>query len=116
MFPVAGRPLIQFAVEEVIASGIESVILVISKNKNLIPEHFRRNSGLERMIVQGGEGKPQTRKLSEVVEIKTVFQESPLGLADAIRCARREVNDEPFAVILPDALIDSVVPATKQLL
>lgn len=118
MMPIAGRPLIQFAVEEAAASGLETVILVIGKGKNLVAEHFHRNLELEDALVQRGQSEDAEliRRLSELIEIRTVHQQAPLGLADAIRSARSLVGNEPFAVILPDVLIDAAIPCTRQLI
>lgn len=118
MMPIAGRPLIQFAVEEAAASGLETVILVISKGKNLVAEHFNRNLNLEAALMQRGrsEDAELIRRLSELIEIRTVCQQAPVGLADAIRSARSLVGNETFAVILPDVLIDSPLPCTGQLI
>jgi UTP--glucose-1-phosphate uridylyltransferase len=117
MLPIAGRPLIQLAVEEAVASGVETVILVIGRGKNLLQEHFHRNVGLEEMLTQRGyhEDAESIRRLSQLAEIRTAWQQAPLGLADAIRSARSLVADEPFAVILPDAVIDSDEPCVGQL-
>jgi UTP--glucose-1-phosphate uridylyltransferase len=118
LLPVAGKPLIQYAVEEAVASGLETVILVLSRSKGLIAEHFRRNLPLETILSQRGQNEDVEliRRLSNSTEIRTVWQEQPLGLADAIRCAQLLMGDEPFAVILPDALIDSAKPCIAQLL
>jgi len=118
MMPVAGRPLIQFAIEEAAASGLETVILVISKGKNLVAEHFHRNLELEEALLQRGKSEDAAliRRLSDLIEIRTIRQDAPVGLADAIRSARSLVGDEPFAVILPDVLIDAPIPCTRQLM
>jgi UTP--glucose-1-phosphate uridylyltransferase len=117
MLPIAGRPLVQLAVEEAAASGIETLILVISKQRNLIAEHFQRNFELEELLARKGKFQDENRlrRLSELADIRTVFQDAPLGLAHAIACAQSEVGGEPFAVILPDAVIDSSVPCLRQL-
>jgi UTP--glucose-1-phosphate uridylyltransferase len=118
MIPVAGRPLIQYAVEEAAASEIETVILVVSSSKGAISRHFQPDLELERAL--RGLGKSEEaealRKLSTLAEVRTVFQDKPRGLADAIRCARPLIEDEPFAVILPDALVISKTPCIKQLI
>jgi UTP--glucose-1-phosphate uridylyltransferase len=118
LLPIAGRPLIQFAVEEAAAAGIETVILVVNRRKSLVARHFDRDPQLENLLAQSGKGEEErlVRRLSELAEVRTTWQEQPLGLADAIRRARSFVGDEPFAVILPDALIDSVVPCIRQLM
>lgn len=118
LLPVAAKPLIQYAVEEAAASRIETIILVISRGKGLLAEHLHPDPHLENLLRD--RGNPQSaeviRRLSDLAEIRTVWQDSPLGLADAIRCARASVGDEPFAVILPDALIDSDPPCIAQLM
>ncbi len=118
LLPVAGKPLIQYAVEEAAASGMETVVLVLSRRKNLIAEYFQRNLPLEAILSQHSrnEDAELLRQLSNLAEIQIVWQERLLGLADAIRCARPLIGGEAFAVILPDALIDSSLPCLRQLL
>lgn len=119
MMPVGGRPVIQFAVEEALASGIKTVILVLCKGKEVVAEHFQPDAFVEHSIAQQGSmggAAEALGRVSTLVQVRTVWQQSPLGLADAIRAARAMVRDEPFAVILPDALIDSAVPCTRQLM
>jgi len=118
MLPVAARPLIQYAVEEAVASGIESVILVVSRGKGLLAEHFQRNRPLENALLRKGRANDAelVRRLAELVEVNTVWQQELLGLADAIRTARPLIGDVPFAVILPDALIDAPIPCLRQLM
>jgi UTP--glucose-1-phosphate uridylyltransferase len=118
LLPVAGKPLIQFAVEEAVASGIETVILVLSRGKSLVTDHFQRNAGLEKLLLQRGqvEELEQIIALSAQAEVITVWQEAPRGVADAIRCARPVVGEEVFGVILPDALIASTRPCIRQLI
>jgi len=117
MLPVAGKPLIQLAVEEAVAAGLETVIFVIGRGKVLLAEHFQRDISLENVLRERGHDKDadMLRRLSQLAEIRTVWQDAPLGLAHAIGCARLQVGDEPFAVILPDAVIDSEVPCIGQL-
>ncbi|MGB9071620.1 MAG: UTP--glucose-1-phosphate uridylyltransferase [Terriglobales bacterium] len=118
MLPVAGRPLIQYAVEEAAASGIETVILVLSEEKSIISKYFSRDLPLETALARcSQDGMAQAiRHLSELAEVRTAWQERQLGLADAIRSARPLIGDEPFAVILPDALIDASLPCIRQMM
>jgi UTP--glucose-1-phosphate uridylyltransferase len=118
LLPIAGKPLIQFAVEEAAASGMETVVLVLSGSKGLLAEYFRRNFALEAILSQRGrhDDAELIRQLSHLAEVRTVWQEAPVGLADAVRCAQPLLEDEAFAVILPDALIDSSAPCLSQLL
>jgi UTP--glucose-1-phosphate uridylyltransferase len=108
LLPVAGKPLIQYAIEEAAASGIEEVILVLAKGKEAVAEHFAISP--HSVEPQFGAAKPATPA------IRVAWQDSPRGLADAIVCARSWIDDEPFAVILPDVLIDSETPCTAQLM
>jgi UTP--glucose-1-phosphate uridylyltransferase len=118
LLPLASRPLIQFAVEEAVASGLDTLILVLSRAKSLVAEYFRHDVTLEQTLMRLGHdhGAALVRHLSELADIRVVWQETPLGLADAIRTARPLLADEPFAVILPDAIIDSTVPCIRQLM
>jgi len=118
LMPIGGRPLIQYAVEEAATSGLETVILVVSPNNTLLSEYFLRDRNLENILLQRGRNDDAEliRRLSQLAEVRTVCQQAPAGLADAIFTARPLIDDEPFAVILPDAIIDSVVPCTLQLM
>lgn len=111
MLPIAGRPMIEFAVQEAMASGIESVVLVLRAGKEIIAQHF----GVEVARATGGSTADIVAPNGRL-EIRIAWQEEPLGLADAIRMARPLIGNQPFAVILPDAIIQSKVPCTLQLL
>jgi UTP--glucose-1-phosphate uridylyltransferase len=118
MLPVAAKPMIQYAVEEAIASGIETIVVVIRSRKSILQAHFRRDRELESFL----EGRRQVsaaellRQFAKLAELRYVEQKKPLGLADAISCARSVMQGEPFVVLLPDVIIDSVQPATEQLI
>jgi UTP--glucose-1-phosphate uridylyltransferase len=117
MLPVAGKPLIQYAIEEAAASGIETVILVVRNHKSLIQSHFDPDLALEsflrkRQLIALAE---EIRRLTELVDLRCVEQQYPLGLAHAICCARPLVGEEPFVVLLPDVIIVSEEPVTQQL-
>ena len=118
MLPIGNKPLIQHAVEEVIASGIKEVILVAPPGKSIIREHFSRNRSLEATLQQRGRKSDAEaiRSLSELAEIRIACQEKPLGLGHAVACARELVNGEPFALILPDAFIVAERPCLAQLM
>ncbi len=118
MLPVAGKPLIQYAVEEAASSGIETVILVVRDHKSLIEAHFARDRDLESFL---GERRlsasiPLIRNLAELADLRYVEQKNPLGLAHAISCARSLLGDEPFAVLLPDVVMLGNEPVTSQLM
>jgi UTP--glucose-1-phosphate uridylyltransferase len=117
MLPVVDKPLIQYAVEECIASGIENLIFVTGRGKNAIEDHFDSNPELERFLEE--KGKPDlaelVRKTSNLVHISYIRQKEPLGLGHAVLTAWELVGDEPFAVLLGDVIIAGDPPATKQL-
>ena len=118
MLPVAGKPLIQYAVEEAAASGIETVILVIRNHKSPIQAHFSRDHELESFL-EDRELKAAAelvRRLTELVDLQYVEQERPLGLAHAIGCAQSFVGAEPFVVLLPDVIMVNDEPVTGQLI
>ena len=117
MLPVAGKPLIQYAIEEAAAGGIETVILVVRNHKSLIQSYFDPDLALEsflrkRQLIASVE---KIRRLTELVDLRYVEQQHPLGLAHAICCARPLVGEEPFVVLLPDVIMLSEQPVTQQL-
>ena len=118
MIPVIDKPVIQYIVEEVVASGIKQIIFITSYNKRAIEDHFDKSTELERLL----EAKGKTAELKMVQDISKlanfvyVRQKEPLGLGHAVLCAKPIVGDEPFVVCLGDDIIDSKIPATKQLI
>ena len=118
MFPVAGKPVIQHAVEEAAASGIETVIIVVRGHKSLIQEHFVSDHELESFLSHRGLGASANLLggLPKIARFQFVEQRRPLGLADAVLCARPFVGDDPFVVLLPDVIIVSREPAVRQLM
>jgi UTP--glucose-1-phosphate uridylyltransferase len=118
MFPLANKPLIQYAVEEAAASGIEEVILVTRAGKSVLERYFAPAPELERSLTRQGRERELELLLSisARVRISVVYQPSPLGLGDALRCAQSTIGNEPFAVILPDALVVAPQPVLAQLI
>jgi len=118
MLPLVNKPLIQYAVEEAINSGIEQIILVTALGKQAIEDYFDRSFELEHFLEQKGETKllREMRELSNLVNICYVRQKEQLGLGHAILTAKDIIADEPFAVILPDDVIESRVPALRQMI
>lgn len=118
MLPLVDKPMIQYVVEEAVASGIEHIIMITGRGKRAIEDHFDRNVELEFYL----ESKGETRTLQKIEEISNlvnfvyVRQKEPLGLGHAVLCARELIGDEPFAVLLGDDIIDSETPGLKQLL
>jgi UTP--glucose-1-phosphate uridylyltransferase len=118
MLPIAAKPMIQYAVEEAVASGIETIVVVTRNRKSILQAHFRRDRELESFL----ESRRQVseaelvHQFAKLADLRYVEQKEPLGLADAISCARSVVREEPFVVLLPDVIIDSVQPVTEQLI
>ncbi len=118
MLTIVDRPTIQYIVEEVVASGIEQVILITSEGKSAIENHFDYKYELDTLLEQRNKHKlcEEVRHVSNLIEIVSVRQKKPLGLGHAIWSARHVVGDEPFVVLLGDDLVLSKVPCTKQML
>jgi len=118
MLPVAAKPMIQYAVEEAVAAGIETIILVVRGNKTVLQGHFSRDPELESLLEtrQQFAAAHAVRRLAEFGDLRYVEQEKPLGLAHAISCAAPLVGEEPFVVLLPDVIISAAEPATLQLI
>ncbi|MBX9945679.1 MAG: UTP--glucose-1-phosphate uridylyltransferase GalU [Reyranella sp.] len=119
MLTVVDRPLIQYAVEECLAAGIEEFVFVTGRNKGAIEDHFDAAYELEDTLQRRG-NKAAELKQSEAVTLKqgsAVFtrQQKPLGLGHAVWCARHWIGREPFAVLLPDELMVSTPTCTAQL-
>lgn len=118
MLPIVDTPVIQYVVEEAVSAGITDVLIVIGEGKRAIEEHFSRSFRLEGQLIDTGKEAElaMLRRISDLADIHFVRQKEPKGLGDAIYCARHHINDESFAVLLGDTVIDAKVPATKQLL
>ncbi len=118
MLPVVDKPLIQYVVEECVASGIENIIIVTGRGKNAIEDHFDSAPELERFLEE--KGKPDqaelVRRISNMVHFSYTRQKEPLGLGHAVLAARELVGEEPFAVLLGDVIIPGSQPATRQLM
>ena len=112
MLPVVDTPVIQYVVEEAVASGITDILMVIGRGKRAIEEHFDRSFELEwELEAKGKIGQLEViRRISSLANIHFVWQKQMLGLGDAIRCAQAHVGDQPFAVMQGE------IPATRQLL
>ena len=118
MLPLVDKPLIQYVVEEAVASGIDSVIIVTGRGKSAIEDHFDVSFELEALLRERGKEDDLrlVREITDMVRVSYVRQREALGLGHAILQARDLVGDEPFAVMLSDDIIDSKTPALRQLL
>ncbi len=118
MLPLVDKPIIQYGVEEAVASGIDNIILVTGRGKNAIEDHFDVSVELETFLEARGkrEQLDEVRKISNMINFAYVRQGEPLGLGHAVLVTREMVGQEPFAVILGDDVIDADPPAIKQLI
>jgi UTP--glucose-1-phosphate uridylyltransferase len=118
MLPVVDKPLIQYAVEEAVAAGITDMVFITGRNKRAIEDHFDKAYELEATLEAQGK-KELLRIVQEVVpkHINCIYirQAEPLGLGHAVLCALPVIQDEPFAVILADDLIDGDIAIMKQM-
>jgi UTP--glucose-1-phosphate uridylyltransferase len=118
MLTVVDKPLIQYAVEECIASGIEHVIFVTGRRKSAIEDHFDLAPELESFLEERGrpEQARMVREISGGLRFSYTRQSEALGLGHAVLCAAELVGDEPFAVLLGDVIMEGAVPATRELI
>ena len=117
MLALVDKPLIQYGVEEALAAGIDEIIIITSRGKSAIEDHFDVSFELESSLESRGKTEllELTRKVSNMVHISYVRQKQALGLGHAVLQARDLVGDEPFAVVLPDDIIDAAPPCLKQM-
>lgn len=118
MLPVVDKPLIQYAVEEARAAGIDQFCFVTGRGKTAIVEHFDVAYELERTLLERGKNEllEELRQQAQLPgSITTVRQQVPMGLGHAIWCARSFIGDDPFAILLPDDLMLCDTSCTKQL-
>ncbi len=118
MLPIVDKPLIQYAVEEAIAAGIEQIVFVTGRGKKALEDHFDRSYELEHVLEKKGK-QDSLRQITELVPrtgtIIYTRQHEPLGLGHAIWCARDIVGDEPFAVLLADDMIQAEKPVLAEM-
>jgi len=118
MLPLVDKPVIQYAVEEAVAAGIEHVIIVTSSQKRAIEDHFDNSYELEHLLEAKGdiEMLRRVRRISDLAQISYVRQKEQLGLGHAVLMAKEVVGHEPFAVILSDDVVVADRPAIGQLI
>jgi UTP--glucose-1-phosphate uridylyltransferase len=118
MLPVVDTPTIQYVVQEAVEAGITDILMVIGRGKRAIEEHFDHNLELENELA--GQGKrdelERLRAISDMADIHFVWQKELRGLGDAVLHARLHVENEPFAVLLGDTILESPVSVTRQLM
>lgn len=118
MLPIVDKPNLQYIIEEAIASGIEDIIIVTGRNKKSMEDHFDKSIELELLLKKTGKTEllETVENISNLVDIHYMRQKEPLGLGHAILCTKKFIGNEPFAVLLPDDIIDAEVPALKQMI
>lgn len=118
LLPIINKPMIHYAVEEAVLSGIEQIIFVTSSGKSSIEDYFDRNLELEEFLERNNklDLAKNVRDIGQMIDIVTVRQKEQLGLGHAINCASSLISKEPFAVILGDDLCLNDEPVTKQLI
>ncbi|WP_411345171.1 UTP--glucose-1-phosphate uridylyltransferase GalU [Paenibacillus sp. WLX1005] len=118
MLPIVDKPAIQYIIEEAVASGIESILIVTGRGKRSIEDHFDHSVELELELATKNKTAllEQVNYISEMADIHYIRQKKPLGLGHAILCAKQFVGNEPFAVLLGDDLIVNEEPGLKQLI
>lgn len=118
LLPIVDKPTIQYIMEEAVAAGIDQVILITGREKGSIEDHF--DASIELEIHLKKKGREDLLKIvhdiSKMVTLVSVRQKEPLGLGHAILCAKRVIQNEPFAVLLGDDLIDARIPCIKQMI
>lgn len=118
MLSLVDKPLIQYVVEEALASGIEHIVIVTGRGKQAIEDHFDISFELEHLLEERGKTEllKQLRQIHEHSSFSYIRQKQALGLGHAVLVARDLVGDEPFAVMLGDDIVDSEVPCLKQMM
>jgi UTP--glucose-1-phosphate uridylyltransferase len=118
MLPLIDKPIIQYGVEEAMQSGCDQIIMVTGRGKSAIEDHFDTSYELEKMLEERGKTDLLhiVQQISDMIHIAYVRQKEALGLGHAVLMAKELVGDEPFAVILPDDVIDARVPCLKQMI
>jgi UTP--glucose-1-phosphate uridylyltransferase len=118
MLAVVDKPIIQYGVEEAIAAGCEQIIIITARGKSAIEDHFDISYELESSLEKRGKKEllEVSRKVSNMADLSYVRQKEAKGLGHAVLMAKELVGDEPFAVILPDDVIDAPVPCLKQMI
>jgi len=118
MLPLVDKPLIQYSVEEAVASGIESILIITGRDKSAIENHFDISFELEQLLQEKGKDEmfASVRAISDIAKISYTRQKQALGLGHAIYQAKDFVGDEPFAALLADDVVDAERPALKQMI
>lgn len=118
MLPVYDKPTIQYVVEEAVESGVDDILIITGKGKRSIEDHFDRSFELEHHLKRNNKERflQEVKDISDLADIHFIRQKKQLGLGDAIYCAKKHIQDEPFVVMLGDTITKGENPCTKQLI
>jgi UTP--glucose-1-phosphate uridylyltransferase len=118
LLPIMAKPSIQFVVEELVESGVNEIIFVLSPEKESVFHYFSDGSFVDQILDQRGhqERLVELRQLLEKVKFRRVYQTNPLGLGDAVRCAEKHITSDYFVLALPDDIIFSNKPCSQMLI
>ena len=118
MLPVYDKPTIQYVVEEAVESGVDDILIITGKGKRSIEDHFDRSFELEHHLKRNNKERflQEVKDISDLADIHFIRQKKQLGLGDAIYCAKKHIQDEPFVVMLGDSITKGKNPCTKQLI
>lgn len=118
MLPLVDKPLIQYSVEEAVASGIDSILIITGRDKTAIENHFDISFELEQLLKERGKDEmfELVRSISDIARISYTRQKEALGLGHAIYQAKDFVGNEPFAALLADDVVDAEKPALRQMI
>ncbi len=118
MLPVFDKPTIQYVVEEAVESGVDDILIITGKGKRSIEDHFDRSFELEHHLKRNNKEKflQEVKDISDLADIHFIRQKKQNGLGDAVYCAKKHVQDEPFVVMLGDTITKGENPCTKQLI
>jgi len=118
MLPLVDKPIIQYGVEEALASGCDQIIIITGRGKSAIEDHFDVSSDLDKMLEERGKTELLSivRQISDMIHVAYVRQKEAMGLGHAVLMARELVGNEPFAVLLADDVIDGKKPCLRQMM
>lgn len=118
MLPIIDTPTIQYVVQEAVDSGIDDILIISGKGKRTIEDHFDRNFELESRLAEKEDESfyNEVMRIADMANIHYIRQKEVNGLGDAIYHAKQHVGNEPFAVLLGDTVVSSVIPVTQQLI
>jgi UTP--glucose-1-phosphate uridylyltransferase len=118
MLPIVDKPIIQYGVEEALASGCDQIVIITGRGKTAIEDHFDVSYELEKMLEERGKTAllKTVQEISDMIHVSYVRQKEALGLGHAVLMAKELVGEHPFAVLLADDVIDAQVPCLKQMM